>query len=189
MCLQLELTLNALSHLEQANCFSTVWVLSCIFKMAFLLCGSFHVSSNWNSQKMLCHIWSRQIASLLCGSSHVSSKWLFSCVGPFMCLQTGTHKKCFVTFGEGKLLLYCVGPLMYLQNGFSPVWVLSCVFKLELTQNALSHLEKANCFSTVWVLSCIFKMALLLCGSFHCLQTSTHTKCFVTFGAGKLLPY
>ena len=137
---------------------------------------------------MLCHIWSRQIASLLCGSSHVSSKWLFSCVapfmclqtgthtkcfvifgagkwllycvGPFMCLQTGTHTKCFATFGAGKLLLYCVGPLMYLQNGFSPVWLLSCVFKLELTQNALSHLEQANGFSNVWELSCIFKLLI-----------------------------
>ena len=64
---------------------------------------------------------------------------------------------------------------------FSPVWVISCVFKLSFPLNVLSHFELASCFSPVWILSCVFKfplcenafhswssqMASLLCGSFH----------------------
>ena len=43
-------------------------------------------------------------------------------------------------------------------NGFSPVWVLSCTFKLHTCEKLLSHFVHLNGFSPVWVLSCFFKL-------------------------------
>ena len=42
-------------------------------------------------------------------------------------------------------------------KGFSPVWVLSCFFKLPACENVFIHLEDLNGFSPVWVLSSTFK--------------------------------
>jgi hypothetical protein len=66
---------------------------------------------------MPCHIWSRQMSSLLCGSFHVSSNRV----------NVFSH--------------------MEQANGFSPVWILSCLFK------------PCKCFLTYgtgkWLLSCV----------------------------------
>ena len=45
-------------------------------------------------------------------------------------------------------------------NGFSPVWVVSCVFKFLLVMNAMSHLEQENGFSPVWIPLCLFNWPL-----------------------------
>ena len=47
-------------------------------------------------------------------------------------------------------------------NGFSPVWILSCYFKVPHWLKTLSHLVHANGLSHVWVLSCFFEALLSL---------------------------
>ena len=155
---------------------------------------------------MLCHIWSRQMASLLYGSFHVFFKEPLS-------VNVLTH------LGQAKgfspvwvfLCLFkvpiCANALSHWEqaNGFSPVWVLSCFFKLTIWVNNLSHLEHANGSSPVWILSCVFKLVLLN----HCIsrlvlrsnnslfrqcrlfrfscKTQSIVECFVTFGTSKWL--
>ena len=112
---------NAMSQFEQANGYSLVWIpSSCI--------------------KYLITFW--------------EGIWFLSSVDSFTPLQVTTIVLCLVRFRAGKFLC-CVGSFMPLQvttidlgqaNGFSPVWILSWVFKWPLCLNALSHSEQAYSF-------------------------------------------
>ena len=82
MDLQMLAFVDDLSHLEQADGFSPVLVLSCLFTSpltmndmsqleqadGFLLCGSFCAFSDDHCLLMTCCIWNKQMTSLLCGS-------------------------------------------------------------------------------------------------------------------------
>ena len=118
--------------------------------MTSLLCGSFHVSSNYFLLKMPCHIWGKQMffscvdsfmflemtTLVECLFTFGAGKWLLSRVSPFMSIQMATLNKCLVTLGAGKWLLTCMGPFMCLQitTAFECLvtlvagkWLLSCV--------------------------------------------------------------
>ena len=43
-------------------------------------------------------------------------------------------------------------------NGLTPVWVRSCVFSLEPTANALSQYLHLNGLTPVWILPCLFRL-------------------------------
>ena len=131
--------------------------------------GFTYVYSNCFSDWLLCHILSRQMIFLLCVSFHVHSRhcsdWMY------------------ITFWTGKWFLFSVGPFMVYQMGawigLSPVWVISCVFKVDsfMCIQIASLTECSVTFWTgKWLLSCVLfhgvlngsrKMVSPLCGSFH----------------------
>ena len=100
-----------------------------------------------------------------------TGKWLLFCMSSLMLFQIATLVENLVTLSTCKWLFSCVCPSMLLQsskswnalsnleqgNGFSPVWILSCYFKVPLWLKTLSHLVHANAFSPVCVLQCFFK--------------------------------
>ena len=59
---------------------------------------------------------------------------------------------------SGRKLLFSVNDLSHFEQvkGFSPVWVLSCIFNGLLPANDLSHFEQVKDLSPEWVLSCFF---------------------------------
>ena len=57
-------------------------------------------------------------------------------------------------------------------NGFSPFFVGSFIFKSPLLMNALSHFEQPNGFSPMWVLSCTYKAPLSVNELSHIVHTT-----------------
>ena len=89
----------------------------------WITCQTSHNSNNF-FVRITYHFLNKQMAFHLCGSLHDFFKYPF-------------------------LEIICpVG----IENGFSPVWVLSCFFKLVLCENDMSHLVQANGLSSVWVM-------------------------------------
>ena len=86
-------------------------------------------------------------------------------------------------------LLLSLNDLSHLEqaNGFSPVWVRSCPFKLLLTLNNLSDLEQANAFSPAWVRSCLFKLLLSINFLSHLEQANGFSPVWVRSCLFKLL--
>ena len=62
-------------------------------------------------------------------------------------------------------------------NGFSPVWILTCICKLQFSVNDLSQLEQANGFSPVWLLSCFFNLPFYEKDLSHLEQANTSVLC------------
>ena len=99
--------------------------------MAFLLHGSFHVSSKYHCLWKTCHILNKQMVSLLCGFFHVSSKYHFlwktchtlnkqmvSLLCGFFHVSSKYHclwKTCHTL--NKQMVLSCVGSFMFLQAG------------------------------------------------------------------------
>ena len=79
-------------------------------------------------------------------------------------LGTLTTRKWFLSNMSSTMLLQTVPPsendLVHWsqRNGFSPVWVLLCIFKMPPSENDLVHWPQGNGFSPVWVLLCFFKL-------------------------------
>ena len=67
----------------------------------------------------------------------------FISMNSFMCLQMLWLTELFSHFKQ--------------LNGFSPVWILACLFKSLDCLNFFSHFEQLNGFSPVWILSWVFK--------------------------------
>ena len=150
---------------------------------------------------MPCHTSNMQMASLLCGSFHVSSNF-FSCWMPCHTWNILTYgfSPVWVLLLVFKVLLWQkVLPHMVHLNGFSSVWVLTFLFELAVLTKALAHYEQGNCFSTVWVLLCInnaplslnalshFGQANSFSGPFMYLECTTLFEWLVTLGADKWL--
>ena len=130
-----------------------------------------------------------QMASLLCGLFHAFLNHNFV----EMLFHTWNMKMASLLYAS----FHAPSISLEQANGFSPVWVLSCTFKLPLWLKAFSQLEQANGFSPVWVLSCSFKWALFQkvllhleqslssVGPFMHLQITTLVKSFFTFETSK----
>ena len=90
-----------------------------------------------------------------------TGEWLFTGVDSTMLIQRATISlNLFLQSGH--------------TNGFSPVWILRCLFKWQLCLNFLSQSVQANGFSPVWILRWRFNS--LLCMNF--LSQSWHANGF-----------
>ena len=143
-----------------------------IRKMISHLCGSFHAPLKWKIVKMAVHnlsrymaslLWIRQMVSLQCGPFHGVSNGslnrLIPSVGHFMCLQSGffhVYSNCFSDWMLCHILNRQMASLLCAlswcikweqENGFSPVWVLSCVFKVKKSENGCSQFEQVYGFT------------------------------------------
>ena len=94
-----------------------------------------------------------------------------NCVGPLVCLQLWALAKPLFTFSANKWflvwalsrffkcsLLLIPWPHFEQVYGFSPKWILSCIFEESVSKNADSHLMQAIVFWSVCIISCLFRI-------------------------------
>ena len=84
-----------------------------------------------------------------CLVTFIAAMWFLSWVDPHVTLQTARSIKCLVTFIAGIHSLHVYG--------FSPVWILMCLFRCPGWENVRSHSLQKGGFSPVWILMCIFR--------------------------------
>ena len=98
--LRMPLQLNVLSYFQQVNCFSPKWILSWRFKVPLCL-NSCQKSKSWwfNLSNIFATFWAGKVI-LICKwlLTFGAGKWLLSCVYPFMLFQNGTPVECLVIF-------------------------------------------------------------------------------------------
>ena len=136
------LTVNDLSHLEQAKGSSPVFHVMDTFTQSLVtLCSSKLLFSRVDPfmlfQASICDE---------CSVAFGTNKGLFTCVYHFIFLQMNTVCEWLVTFGTSKGLFSCVGLFMCFQRVLWP--------------KALPHSEQVNCFYPIWILWCLFKLPL-----------------------------
>ena len=133
----IDIFLNYLSNLKQANSFSPLWILLCIFKTSqcanyatfgsgkWLLCSKDPLigSQTTTLYKSLITLW--------------TDKWLFSCEGHFMSYQINTSQKCLVTLA--------------IRKGFSPPWILACLFNSLHNFSYILYINGAGKWFLSWV--------------------------------------
>ena len=147
---------NFLLHFEQLNGFSSVWILSCIFKAPSRLNVFSHLEQLNGFSLVWTRSWPFKWCNLLNFLSHseqlygFSPVWILSCVfKPHDVLNLKSHLE-----------------QVY---GFSPVWILSWIFKCSFLVNFLSHSRQLYCL--LWDVGSV-SMPLPLC-----LFTSSMLKC------------
>ena len=115
------LCINAFLHIEQANDFSPMWVLLCIFNQFSCVCPFMYLQTatfckclvTW-LLSLVNHLVYLQFTTIPeCLVTFGADKWLLCCEDPFMILQITTCFKCLVTIGAGKWLLSCVPFCVY----------------------------------------------------------------------------
>ena len=121
-----------MSHLAHLNGFSSLWVISCLFKVSCL-------------EKLLSHIvhW-----------YGVSPVWVLSCFfkvsGLEKLLKHFMHKYAFIEWVTSCLFkpLGCANLFSHWLHwkGFSPVWVASCLFNPSCLEKILPHFLHFNGF-------------------------------------------
>ena len=136
---QLDFFVNDLSNLKQANSFSLVWILSCIFKTLQCVNDMPHLVQEYGFSAPRILWW--VLKQLLCTNhlSHFEQTNVFSPVWVIHDLFNYPLLEITCHIWNRKWLVSCVGPFMFF-------------FKLVLCENDMSHLVQANGLSSVWVM-------------------------------------